>query len=56
VGDEVMTTRFGFHACEDPRAEMDDDAEKYAKRANKKYCAASYRAAAEHCLVLRGLR
>ncbi len=56
VGDEVMSTRFGFHECEDMRADMDDQAEKYAKRANKKYCAASYRAVAEHCLELRGLR
>lgn len=56
VGDEVMSTRFGFHACEDLRAGMDDDDEKYAKRANKKYCAATYRAVAEHCLSLRGLK
>lgn len=56
VGDEVMSTRFGFHECEDMRADMDDDAEKYAKRANKKYCAASFRAVADYCLELRGLR
>ena len=46
VGDTVASTRFGVHECE---ALRQDITAKYAKRSHKKYCAAAYRAVAEHC-------
>ena len=59
VGDEVLSTRFGFEACKsarddkfgphegcrDPKVEAD----RYACRSFKKYCAGAYRAIASHC-------
>lgn len=50
AGDEVMSTRFGFHQCEALREPVGG---KYGKRAHKKYCAMSYRAIAGHCQDLR---
>lgn len=46
VGDEVMSTRFGYHECEERREDVEG---KYARRGHKKYCALSYRAVAGHC-------
>ena len=43
---EWMSTRFGFHECNDLRESVEG---KYAKRAHKKYCALSYRGVADHC-------
>ena len=63
VGDEILSTRFGYEACQEARTERfgahegcQDEAirsDRYACRAFKKYCAGSYRAIAKHCLALR---
>ncbi len=50
VGDTILSTGFGYHACEERRREI---AQKYAKRWHKKYCAKSYRAVADHCRAIR---
>ena len=52
VGDEILTTGFGFHDCEDRRESV---TEKYAKRWHKKYCAKSYRTIADYCRRARDL-
>lgn len=46
LGDDVAATSFGYTQCEERRESVDG---RYAKRAHKKLCAASYRAVAEHC-------
>ncbi len=46
AGEEVMSTRFGYHECEARREGVDG---KYARRGHKKYCALSYRAVAGYC-------
>jgi hypothetical protein len=46
VGDQIMSTRFGFEAC---KARREGIADKYAARHHKKACAAAYRAVARHC-------
>ncbi len=45
-GDAVSSTSFGYGACESLRDALEG---RYIKRAHKKFCAASYRAVAEHC-------
>jgi len=45
-GDAVASTQFGYHECEALREAVDG---RYTKRSHKKFCAASYRAVAEHC-------
>lgn len=53
VGDEVLSTRFGFEACKLRREAITD---KYAARHHKKACAAAYRAVAHHCERAAGTR
>lgn len=45
-GDAVLSTHFGYAECEALRDRVDG---RYTKRAHKKFCAAAYRAVAEHC-------
>lgn len=42
----ILSTRFGYSECQ---SLVDNSAEKYAKRAQKKYCALSFRAVAGYC-------
>ncbi len=51
LGDAVASTHFGYGECEQMRETVEG---RYAKRGHKKYCAASYRAVAEHCRELGG--
>lgn len=46
AGAEVDRTGFGYAQCEALRETLEG---KYAKRSHKKFCAAAYRAVAEHC-------
>ncbi len=46
AGDAVKSTHFGYEACEALREGVQG---RHLKRAHKKYCAAVYRAVAEHC-------
>lgn len=46
LGDEVESTHFGYAECERMRESVEG---RYTKRSHKKYCAAAYRAVAEHC-------
>lgn len=46
AGDDVKSTHFGYAECEDLREDVEG---RHLKRAHKKYCAAVYRAVAEHC-------
>ena len=46
LGDVVADTHYGYAECEQLRESVDG---RYAKRSHKKFCAASYRAVAEHC-------
>jgi len=46
AGDAVKSTHFGYDACEALREGVEG---RHLKRAHKKYCAAVYRAVAEHC-------
>jgi hypothetical protein len=46
AGDAVKSTHFGYKECEALREDVEG---RYQKRAHKKYCAAVYRAVAEHC-------
>lgn len=45
-GDAVASTSFGYAECEAMREPVEG---RYTKRNHKKFCAASYRAVAEHC-------
>jgi hypothetical protein len=45
-GDAVASTQFGYGECEALREPVEG---RYTKRSHKKFCAASYRAVAEHC-------
>src|SRR5690606_21538944 len=45
LGDEVASTHFGYAECEALREPVEG---RYTKRSHKKFCAASYRAVAEH--------
>jgi hypothetical protein len=45
-GDAVASTQFGYAECEALREPVEG---RYTKRSHKKFCAASYRAVAEHC-------
>lgn len=46
LGDAVASTHFGYAECEALREPVEG---RYTKRNHKKFCAASYRAVAEHC-------
>lgn len=46
LGDEVASTHFGYAECEALREPVEG---RYTKRNHKKFCAAGYRAVAEHC-------
>lgn len=46
LGDAVKSTHFGYAQCEALREGVEG---RHLKRAHKKYCAAVYRAVAEHC-------
>jgi hypothetical protein len=46
LGDAVASTTFGYAECEAMREPVEG---RYTKRNHKKFCAASYRAVAEHC-------
>ena len=46
VRELAASTRFGYHECDALREDVEG---KYAKRSHKKFCAAAYRAVAEHC-------
>ncbi|MCR9161328.1 MAG: hypothetical protein ACE37F_12285 [Nannocystaceae bacterium] len=46
AGDAVASTHFGYAECEALREGVQG---RHLKRAHKKYCAAAYRAVAEHC-------
>ena len=46
LGDAVASTTFGYAECEALRESVEG---RYTKRSHKKFCAASYRAVAEHC-------
>ena len=46
LGDKVADTHYGYAECERLRESVDG---RYAKRHHKKFCAASYRAVAQHC-------
>ena len=49
LGDEVESTHFGYAECERMREAVEG---RYTKRTHKKFCAAAYRAVAEHCREL----
>lgn len=51
LGDEVASTHFGYAECEALREPIEG---RYTKRGHKKFCAASYRAVAEHCRETTG--
>ena len=46
LGEDVSSTHFGYAECERMRESVEG---RYAKRSHKKFCAAAYRAVAEHC-------
>lgn len=46
LGQDVASTHFGYAECEALREPIEG---RYTKRGHKKFCAASYRAVAEHC-------
>lgn len=46
LGEDVASTHFGYAECEAMRETVEG---RYTKRSHKKFCAASYRAVAEHC-------
>lgn len=46
LGDGISSTHFGYAECERMRETVDG---RYTKRTHKKFCAAAYRAVAEHC-------
>ena len=61
VGDKILSTRFGYDACKSARVERfgahescqdrEVEADRYACRHFKKYCAGAYRSIASHCLA-----